>query len=71
MSRAIISILSLSSFKFIRRSYKLFFKIEFLDRPILIQMRLKIKFKDRDDITEQVRGPRRVTKFRNLDDTTE
>jgi hypothetical protein len=34
------------------KSYELIFDIEFLDRTVLIQMRLKTKFRDRDDITE-------------------
>ena len=33
---------------------ELFFNIEFLDRPVLTQMKFKIKFRDRDDTTEQV-----------------
>jgi hypothetical protein len=44
-------------FVFIRahiKSYELNFDIEFLYHPVLIQMRLKTKFRDRDDTTEQV-----------------
>ena len=49
-----------------------FFNIEFLDHPVLTQMRLKTKFRDRDDTTEQVWGPKQViSKFRDRDDTSE
>ena len=49
-----------------------FFNIEFLDHPVLTQMRLKTKFRDRGDTTEQVCGPKQVIfKFRDWDDTTE
>ena len=49
-----------------------FFNIEFLDHPVLTQMRLKTKFRDRDDTTEQVWGPKRViSKFRNRNDIAE
>jgi hypothetical protein len=62
-------------FVFIRvhmKCYELFFDIEFLDRPVLTQMRLKTKFRDRDDTTEQVWEPKRViSKFRERDDTYE
>ena len=35
-------------------------------------MRLKIKFKDQDDTTKQVWGPKQViAKFRDQDDTSE
>jgi hypothetical protein len=48
------------------------FYIEFLDRPILTQMRLKTKFRDRGDTTEQVWGSKRViSKFKDRDGTTE
>jgi len=47
------------------------FNIEFLDHFVLIQMRLKIKFRDPDDTTEQIWGLKRVIfKFRDLNDTT-
>jgi hypothetical protein len=36
------------------KRYELIFDIEFLDLPTLTQMRLKTKFRDQDDITEQV-----------------
>ena len=42
---------SLSSFETIWESYELFFNIEFLDHPVLTQMRLKNKYRDRDDTT--------------------
>ena len=49
-----------------------FFNIEFLDHPVLTQMRLKTKFRDRNDTIEQVGGSKRmIFKFRDRDDTTE
>ena len=54
------------------KNYELFFDIKFLDHSVLTQMRLKTKFRDQDDTTEQVWGPKRVIcKFRDRDDTTE
>ena len=52
------------------KSYKLFFNIEFLDQPVLTQMRLKTQFKDQDGTTKQDWGSKRViSKFRDRDDT--
>jgi len=35
-------------------------------------MRLKTKFRNRDDIIEQIRGPKRmISKFRDRDNTAE
>jgi hypothetical protein len=54
------------------KNYELIFDIKFLDRPVLTQMRLKTKFRDRDDTTEQVWGPKQVIfRFRDRDDTAE
>jgi hypothetical protein len=36
------------------KSYELIFDIKCLDRPVLTQMRLKAKFRDRGNTTEQV-----------------
>ena len=61
-------------FVFIRVHMKnlwIIFYIEFLDRFVLTQMRLKIKFRDRDDTTKQIWGLKRVIfKFRDRNDTT-
>jgi hypothetical protein len=54
------------------KRYELFFDIEFLDRPVFTQMRLKTKFRNRDDTTKQVWELKWViSKFRDRDDTYE
>ena len=54
------------------KSYKLLFNIEFLDYPVLTQMKLKTKFRDRDNSIEQVWGPKHlISKLRDRNDITE
>ena len=50
----------------------LFFNIGFLDHPVLTQLKLKTKFVDWNDTTEQVWEPKWVIpKFRDYDDIAE